>query len=122
MSGWYTFQGSQCRDTDWFILNVGWWGTTEITADAECATYFFELSPQDCNVVGVAQQATAGPCHEALMTIVGPPGTTAWFWVGPTVFAPHPGWDSMYDYAVWFWYGPAATEATTWGNLKALYE
>ncbi len=121
VSGWYTFQGSQYRDTDWYILNTGPMGLIEITADAEYATYIFELSPQDCANVGVAQQATAGPCAEAFMTIPGPPNTSVWFWAGPTVFAP-PGTDTMYDYVVWFDYGVIATEGATWGTLKALYE
>ena len=47
-----------------------------------------------------------------------------WFWVGPTVFAAPAGGDNMYDYVVWFTASsPAvATEATTWGTVKALYE
>ncbi len=101
--------------------DTGPMGIIEITADAEAA-YIFELSPQDCANVGVAQQATAGPCLETFMTIVGPANTPVWFWVGPTVFAPPPGGDPMYDYVVWFDYGVIATEGTTWGTLKALYE
>ena len=116
MSGWYTFQGSQYRDTDWYILNTGPMGIIEITADAEAATYIFELSPQDCANVGVAQQATAGPCLETFMTIVGPANTPVWFWVGPTVFAPPPGGDPMYDYVVWFDYGIIATEGDDLGH------
>ena len=58
------------------------------------------------------------------MTIAGDPGTEKWFWVGPTVFVA-PSWDMSYDYAVWFT-GLApeviATEPTTWGALKALYD
>jgi hypothetical protein len=122
VSGWYTYQGSQYRDTDWFILPVGWLGTTEITADAEYATYIFELSPQDCASVGVVQQATAGPCAEAYMTIAGSPGAPVWFWVGPTVFAPPPGGLSSYDYIVWFDYDIVANESTTWSTVKALFE
>ena len=126
MSGWYlNCQGSQSRDTDWFILNKGATGNIEITADAEYATYIFELGPQDCAVGGVIQQATAGPCAEAFMTISGyAAGAPVWFWVGPTVFVAPAGAGPMYDYVVWF-SGleiGVATESTTWGTLKALYE
>ncbi len=121
VSGWYTFEGSQYRDTDWYILTTAYAGIVEITADAEYATYIFELGPQDCASVGVIQQATVGPCSEAMMTIVGPPDTPVWFWVGPTVFAP-PGPDTSYDYVVWFTYGYVVTEPTTWGTVKALYQ
>jgi len=122
VSGWYLSAGSQYRDTDWYILTSGPNGMIEITADAEYAVYIFELSPRDCASVGVAQQATAGPCNEAFMTIPGAPNTPVWFWVGPTVFADPDGGDNMFDYIVWFDYGVVATESTTWGTIKALYE
>jgi hypothetical protein len=58
----------------------------EIHGDAEYPTYMFELAPQNCGSVAVVQQVIIGPCHEAAMTIVGAPGSTVWFWVGPTTF------------------------------------
>ncbi len=124
-SGWYNFQGSEYRDTDWYILSKGPAGSIEVTLDAEIATYMFELSPQDCAAVGVLQQATGGPCAEAFMSISGY-GHMApvWFWVGPTVFAPPVGGDSTYDYVVWFSGlepGMITTEASTWSTVKALY-
>jgi hypothetical protein len=122
VSGWYLYAGSQYRDTDWYILTTAYAGIVEITADAEYAIYIFELGPQDCASVGVIQQATAGPCDEAMMTIVGPPNTPVWFWVGPTVFADPDGGDNMFDYVVWFTYGYVETEPTTWGTLKALFQ
>jgi hypothetical protein len=121
VSGWYTVQGNLRRDTDWYLLNTYYNGVVEIVADAEYAIYIFELSPQDCASVEVAQQATAGPCQEAFMTIVGMPNTPVWLWVGPTVYANPDGGDNMFDYVVWFQYGISATEPTTWGAIKALY-
>ncbi len=124
-SGWYTFQGSQYRDTDWYILAMGTAGSIEITLDAEIATYMFELSPQDCAAVGVLQQATGGPCTEAFMTISGYAHLApVWFWVGPTVFAPPAGGDNTYDYVAWITGlapGDVETEGATWSTVKALY-
>lgn len=122
VSGWYLSAGSPVRDTDWYLL----WpleNTIEVTADAEYATYLFELGPLNCENVGVIQLATAGPCQDAYMTIGGYiPGMPVWFWVGPTVFVP-PGTDTMYDYVVWFeGLAAIATEPTTWSMVKALYE
>lgn len=126
VSGWYLSSGSNYRDTDWYILEMGNSGSIEITFDAEYATYIFELSPQDCASVAVAQQATGGPCSETFMTISGYPAQGhVWFWVGPTVFADPDGGDNMYDYIVWFsglYPHGVATESTTWGAVKALYE
>ncbi len=127
-AGWYDFAGNDHRDTDWYTLTSG--GTIQVTIDAESPTYAFELSPQDCASVGVAQQVTAGACNEATMTISGyPPGATVWFWAGSTTFDPpwnncYEGVDFSYRYVVWF-SGLAtvvATEATTWSQVKTLYE
>ena len=38
--------GTQYRDTDWYDMSMGFGGSIEITANAECATYIFELGPQ----------------------------------------------------------------------------
>jgi hypothetical protein len=125
VSGWYLSAGSQYRDTDWFILHKATAGTPiEITADAEYATYIFELWPQDCPAVGVAQQATAGPLSETFMTIDGPAGDV-WFWVGPTVFVDPDGGPNEYDYVVWFsGLVPETipTETASWSTVKALYD
>jgi hypothetical protein len=126
VAGWYVSGGSQyLRDTDWYILQAGGTGAIGITADAEFASYVFELGPQDCAAVGVVQQMTAGDCAEASMTISGyAPGAPVWFWVGPTVFVAPDGGDSEYDYVVWFTglASGVAAEVTTWSTVKALYD
>jgi hypothetical protein len=122
-SGWYLNSGSNFRDTDWRILmKADADAPIEITADAEYATYLFELSPQDCGSVAVAQQTTVGPCIEGEMTIGGPAGP-AWFWIGPTVFA-SPDGSRTYDYVLWLsGLEPAvAAESITWSTLKSLFE
>jgi len=82
VSGWY----DTSRDTDWFIYTMPADGVLEVTADAEFATYIFELGPQDCASVAVIQNVLIGPCAEGTMTITGTPGSDVWFWVGPTTF------------------------------------
>jgi hypothetical protein len=125
VSGWYLNAGSTFRDTDWFILHKALASVPiEITADAEYATYIFELSPQDCASVAVAQQAIAGPGAPTTMAIDGPAGDV-WFWVGPTVFTDPDGGPNMYDYGVWFsGLVPETipTESASWSTVKALYD
>jgi hypothetical protein len=124
VSGWYLSAGVPYRDTDWYILLAGAAGPIEITADAEYTTFCFELSPQDCATVAVAQQITAGPCDQAAMTIDGyGEADPVWFWAGPTVFAP-PGPDTEYDYVVWFsgLLEGVAAAPTTWSTVKALFD
>jgi len=82
ISGFY----DTSRDTDWFIYTMPAEGVLEVTADAELATYLFELGPQDCVDVAVIQNVIVGPCAEGTMTIVGAAGSDVWFWVGPTTF------------------------------------
>jgi hypothetical protein len=123
VSGWYLFDGANLRDTDWFTLTRASASVPiTITADAEYATYFFELGPLDCNDVDVVQIASAGPCTPTSLSLAGPAGPV-WFWVGPTTFY-SPDGTVMYDYVVWLsGLDPEviATEPTTWGGVKALY-
>jgi len=94
VSGFYDF----IRDTDWFIYTMPAGGVLEVTGDAEDDTYMFELGPQNCDEVGVIQNVIIGPCNEATMTITGEPGSTVWFWVGPTTFGE--GVVVEYDYVL----------------------
>jgi hypothetical protein len=120
VSGWYMFNGQLYLDTDWYTLCIGSTGCIVIEADAELPTYILELGPQDCNSVVVTQQATAGPCAPTTMTICGPPGSTVWFWVGPTS-AGNPG---EYDYVLrirGLCCEVVSTEKSTWGEMKTLF-
>jgi hypothetical protein len=119
ISGWYiTADGGASRDTDWFELTVPEEGFIEFIADAEFATFMFELGPQDCGSVAVIQNVTFGPCTEGTMTIAGAPGSTVWFWVGPTTFE---GPVNEYDYVIYTNLGVIATEAHSWTGVKALF-
>jgi hypothetical protein len=118
VSGWYLYQGAQSRDTDWFELTVPADGNIEITGDAEFATYMFELGPQDCGTVGVIQNIEMGPCNPATIVINGAPGSTAWFWVGPTTFE---GPVYEYNYVLYTNLGAVATESSSWSAVKGLF-
>jgi hypothetical protein len=125
VSGWYRSDGTDRRDTDWFTLYVGDGGRVGVTADAEYASWIFELNGTCAGGVTVVQSAIAGPCLEATMTIVGAPNAAKWLWIGPTVFtAPSGDYPQSYDYVCWFdgIFWPVATEPTTWSTVKALYE
>jgi hypothetical protein len=100
-SGWYYRDGVSNRDTDWFTLTVGSSGSVEIVADAEYASYVFELSGTCEGGVFVEQQAIAGPCQAAAMTMSGAAGSTKRLWVGPTSFV-SPDATAMYDWVLWF--------------------
>ncbi len=122
VSGFFLAAGSNNRDTDWFTLEIGADGFIEFYGDAELATYMFELGPQDCNTVGVIQNVIIGPCLPGVMTIVGAPGSTVWFWVGPTTFASPDGSDVYeYDYVINV-SGIVAVEDHSWTNVKSLFD
>jgi hypothetical protein len=125
VSGRYTSQGNQLRDTDWFTLTMGSTGAIVVTIDAEVSTGLFELLPQDCATVGVAQMADAECGEPATLTITGyEPGATVWIWVGWSFWDQLYWADNDYDYALWFsgLEAGVATEPTTWSALKALYD
>lgn len=125
VSGWYIKDSLQTRDTDWFTAIVGESGVLDIALLAECEAYLFELAPQDCNAVGVAQQANAEDCGEATMQVMGEPGAVVWLWVGPTTFsAPEYPPGNEFDYLLTIeglQAGPVAVERTTWSRVRALY-
>ena len=123
VSGFYTTDAGNSRDTDWFIINVPAGGVLEVTGDAEVETYMFELGPQDCDAgVGVIQNVIVGPCAEGTMAISGAVGSPVWFWVGPTDFYAPDGSDLFeYDYVLLLNIG-TATEDHTWTGVKALFE
>jgi hypothetical protein len=122
VSGWYFFNGLTYRDTDWLLLTMGPGGVIDITVDAEYPTSIFELLPQSCPSVAVAQSSGGGACLEGYMTITGyAHGGIVWFWVGPAAWEPM---TAEYDYICWFagLEPDVATQQTTWSNLKALFD
>jgi hypothetical protein len=124
VSGWYLYEDANYRDTDWFIVTMGWSGAIEVTVEAEFDTYFFELGPQDCSSVGVVQQVIARHLDPATMTITGyPAGAPVWCWIGPTVFSGPGGGVQEYDWVLWFsGLDPVvAVERTTWSAVKNLW-
>jgi hypothetical protein len=128
VSGWYSFQGLSYRDTDWFIvvLDEDGAGFIDCTIDALSGTFMFELFPQDCNGVAVAQQVQViGGCNPQNMTVFGAPGDIAWLWVGPDVFAAPPGIPSEYPYLLTIdglEDGIIATEDASWSQVKDLFK
>ncbi|UCG53503.1 MAG: T9SS type A sorting domain-containing protein [Candidatus Latescibacterota bacterium] len=87
VSGWYIGEFGNYRDTDWYIVQIGPTGVVHIGLEAEYESYLFELWPQSCPDAAVVQDVLAPPCTPVTMQIMGPPGTYAWFWVGPTTFS-----------------------------------
>ena len=121
-SGWYQFDGSDLRDTDWFTLNLPPSGTLTITGDATYTSYLFELGPLDCSEVGVLQNVSIGPISDGDLTLTGEPGAEAWVWVGPATFQPPPGHGDLVEYTYVLWLdGPVAVQATSLSAIKALF-
>ena len=123
VSGFYMFAGSPYRDTDWFEIMIPEGGVLEITGDAELASWMFELSPLDCDSVGVAQQMGIGPCTEGTLTIAGTAGSTIWFWVGSQTFLNPDGSDVYeYDYVLHTNIpGSVAIENRSFSDVKSLF-
>jgi len=120
--GWYMYEDSIHRDTDWFTLTMPISGELVITADATWASYMFELTPHDCQQVAVAQLVEIGPFSEGTMIIQGDPGSTVWLWVGAQSFDP-PGGSVPLEYTYMLWIpGIVATEERSWSAVKGLFD
>jgi hypothetical protein len=122
VSGWYIgASGGDTRDTDWFEVVVPADGFVEFIGDAEQPTYMFELGPQDCGSVGVIQNVIMGPCTEATMVIPGAPGSTVWFWVGPTTYT---GPVNEFNYVLYtnLTCGGIAVESHSWTGVKSMFD
>ena len=120
VSGWYD---DGFRDTDWFVITQPPFGFIVWHCDAEQATYMFEiLNMPDCETIELGQQATAGPCLPASLTLYGEPGSQVYLWLGPVDYFPPTGFEGHeYDYVCEFFTEAIATENTTWSQLKAMY-
>jgi len=125
ISGWYD---DGFRDTDWFTVLL--WedgaGYIDCNIDAEQGTYLFELFPQNCASVAVAQLVqVVGGCAPVSMQVFGAPGDLVWLWVGPDDFYPPAGFvGHEYDYILTIdGIEPCivATEDATWSDIKGLY-
>lgn len=123
VAGWYRGEADS-RDTDWFIVPMGWIGFIEVDIEAEYDTYFFEIGPQDCASVGIIQQVIARNNAPAAMTITGyATGDPVWCWVGPTTFTAPGGGVQEYDYLVHFVSTDIVpTAPATWSTVKALFD
>ena len=123
VSGWYTYQGSAYRDTDWFEVIIGTQGYIDATVDAEFQVYLFELGPQDCGSVAVLQQQIGGVCSPSpSVQVFGTPGDIVWLWVGPTVFAgPEAVFSFDYILTIDGLVSGVALEPASWSGVKELY-
>jgi hypothetical protein len=124
VGGWYmSSDGSQYRDTDWFLATIGSTGTVTWTLESEQNAYGFLLAPQDCPNVAVAEQVLASCGNPQVMVITGNPGDVVWLWVGSDVFSspnglPEFGYRSDFTGLA---EGPIATDATSFDGIKAMY-
>ncbi|MCP4292319.1 MAG: hypothetical protein GY780_10870 [bacterium] len=125
-SGWYvSSDGTDSRDTDWFLATIGPEGIIEWTMDAEVETYGFLLGPNDCNDVAVLGSILSGPCIPQTLTIQGTPGDIVWLWIGPVDFTGPPGFSGHeYNYICNFtglWNETVSTEKVSLERVKSLY-
>jgi hypothetical protein len=121
-SGWYFYGGLNYRDTDWFSVIIGASGSVEMEYFGEQAMFIFDLATGLTCPAGGGAGPTSGACP-VTYTLTGAPGSLRTFVMLP------PSWTPITQT---FHYrlalsgvpcgGEIATEPTTWGTLKALYE
>ncbi len=92
VGGWYLIDGSNARDTDWFLLEIDEDGVIEVTGESEVATAMYWLS-QDCEGPELLGEMILEFCEPQTMTITGDPGSEVWFFVGALDFVPPAGFE-----------------------------
>jgi hypothetical protein len=121
VSGWYTYSGSNYRDTDWFRGVAAGYEVT-MTIEAEFESYIFFLGPTDCTLVDVVSSALASPCTPTTLSYASYPGEEIWMWVGPSTFT---GPVNEYEYFLKICglaYDTIPVENKTWGGVKSIYK
>lgn len=123
--GWYLFEDSYFRDTDWFTAVIGPTGAITWHLIAELDTYGFYLGPNDCADVAVLMSMEVGPCEQATMTVTGEPGDVVWLWTGAATFEP-PGYAFWNEYLYLSTFqglasGPVSTSSMSFDRVKSLY-
>jgi hypothetical protein len=124
VSGWYQYQGTNYRDTDWFIVYAGDSGSVYVASDAERPTYLF-FRPLDCSSTDYYPPFRFGACAPGDTTFAAAPGGVFWLFVGPTTFsAPDGSHPYEYDYVVHFsglQPGTVVVETRNWSAVKGLF-
>ena len=125
VSGWYDYQDSSFRDTDWFVCYADAAGLITWDFIAQLTTTLYRLGPTDCDGVTVVQSVTTGPHNPVVMTIEAESFEMVWLWVGPDAFDPPGGWQgNEYEY-VFTLSGildePVEVQEVTWSGVKAMY-
>jgi len=122
-AGNYNYQGSEYRDTDWFII----YKASEpfaVTGEAEYPTYLFQLAfdpVQRCDGdVTVDQQILLDPCVPSTLPLSGDIGDEVWVWGGCA------GWENYPEFAYILEFqgiegAHTATQYTTWGAVKSMF-
>ena len=116
-SGTYHYAGYSYRDTDWFQLDVTETQTITTSCIAQFPLELLFIYVADC---GDPQYlyVTGGIGEEVSLTCTC--STTAWIWVGPSVFSGIPC-DGEYVLTIGGYETPSPVEDRSWGTVKAMY-
>ncbi len=122
--GWFTFFGSDYRDSDWFTVTVGPAGVVHADFWAQWPTHLFHIAPTDCATMDVAQFVSSD-CEEVTMDVAGAPGEVIWLWTGAIHFTPPNDGNTPYEFPYELRLSGlmpvVASEPTTWSTVKSLY-
>jgi len=120
ISGWYLYQGSSYRDTDWFVAEAV--GTlVDFGVEAEYPVNMFVLNT-DCGNIVLLYDLSIQDCDPGLISYPTTPGQINWLWVGPQAFSgPVYEFDYIMD-VCGIVGGVVPTVDTSWGTIKNMYK
>jgi len=116
-----TSDGSEYRDTDWFIYTMPEVGFLQLGCMGDEDMYFSELGPPDCENVDVIQYLRLSGDEYGEMTILGEPGSDVWVWAGSQHYSSPGGYDAdEFGYVIEV-LNPVVVKQHSLSSIKSLF-
>jgi hypothetical protein len=120
-TGVFPMDTTTYRDTDWYQLDISWYGYICLSGDAEVPSYFFIIDGRGgCSTSAVVAYGLAGPCAPVSDICYSCDPGTWWAWAGPRSWDLSFACGSLYNLTISH-YGWSPVEPTTWGRVKGMF-
>jgi len=119
VGGWYDYQGTQYRDTDWFIATAG---NAEVSVELQAGAElrFIVLESSDCSNIVIRHDVTIPYCFYENFVFATEPGAAIYFVILPTYWQDPDTF--LYDLNIsGLQVGVVGAEDVSFGAVKALY-
>jgi hypothetical protein len=118
-SGYYSFQGSHYRDTDWFSVVADGVGRITVNCSSENPMKLYVLLPLNCDSVEEIHEVSCNCSNSNIVEFNLGAGNEVGLWLGPVLFV---GQKHEFDYVLSIdgieYTDPDPIDNCSWGKLK----